>query len=148
MYGNYRTNATVLPFAFDDQVQKCPSSNLIYNWSGSETLLLDIDPSLFQNTPGTQSSIVSSTNKVTYKFFNSGLNNDYFCSDPQPTNPTLKEEWIASDGVTNVSGIIEVTTTTFGTGFQHTIRLKKVTFKKGNSEFYLGDDYLYGSFIE
>lgn len=148
VFGNYRTDATSLPFAFDDQVEKCPSSNLIYNWSGSETLLLDIDPTLFQNTSGTQTGVVSSTNKITYKFFNSGLNNDYFCSDPQPASPTVKEEWIANDGVTNVSGIIEVTTTTFGTGFQHTIRLKKVTFKKGNSEFYLGDDYLYGSFIQ
>jgi hypothetical protein len=148
VFGNYRTDATTLPIAFDDQVEKCAASNLVYNWSGSEALLLDIDPSFFQNTPGTQIGEISATNKVIYKLFESGLTSYDFCANPIPTSPAVREEWIAKDGVTNVSGIIEVTTTTFGTGFQHTIRLKKVTFKKGNSEFYLGDDYLYGSFIQ
>lgn len=147
VFGYYKTNATNLPFAFDDQVEQCSSSNLVYNYSGSECLLLDADSTLFQNTVGTQTGVVSATNKLTYKLFTSGLNTDYFCADPTPSLPVLAEEWNAADGVSTVSGIIEVTTTTFGTGFQHTIHLKKVVFKKGNSEFYLGDDYLYGSFL-
>lgn len=147
VFGYYKTNASNLPFAFDDLVDKCTSSNLVYNFSGSECLLLNIDPSFFPAAVGTQSGLISATNKVTYKLFTSGLNDGYFCADPTPTTPVLAEEWNAVDGVTGVSGIIEVSTTTFGTGFQHTIHLKKVTFKKGNSTFYLGDDYLYGSFI-
>jgi hypothetical protein len=76
------------------------------------------------------------------------LNTSYFCTTPTPTTPTLNEEWNAQDGVLNVSGVIEVVTTTeTAASYRHTIRLKKVTFQKGTSTFYLGDDYLYGSFV-
>jgi hypothetical protein len=149
IFGNFQTNATVLPFAFDeDAVQKCPSSNLIYNFSGSEAFTLDIASSLYPNTVGTRTGLISATNKVTYKLFTSGLNTNYFCTTPTPTTPILNEEWKAQDGVLNVSGVIEVVTTTeTATSYRHTIRLKKVTFQKGTSTFYLGDDYLYGSFV-
>jgi hypothetical protein len=46
--------------------------------------------------------------------------------------------------VANTSGIIEVTTT-FGTGT--TLYLKKVKMKKGNSDFILGDNYIYGELL-
>jgi len=149
VFGNYQTDATSLPFAFDvDSVQKCSSSNQIYNFSGSESLTLDIAPSLYPNTVGTQSDIVSATNKVTYKLFTSGLSQSYFCVTPTPSTPILNEEWNAINGISNVSGIIEVITTTeSANSFRHFIHLKKVTFKKGNSTFTLGDDYLYGSFV-
>ena len=145
-FGNYFTTATTLPFAFDDQAEKCTSSNLVYNYSGSEALFLELSPTLLSNTLGVQSTVISTTNKVTYRLFASGLNTNYFCTSPTPSTPVLSEQWNAKDGVTGVSGIIEVTTTAEGSGFKHTIRLKKVTFKKGNSEFYLGDDYLFGSY--
>lgn len=148
IFGNYTVDVTPPPFAFDENAEKCTTGNLIFNKIGSEALLLDIDPALFQNISGMQSGLISATNKITYKLFESGILNYDFCADPLPATPVVKEEWTAKDGVAEVSGIIEVTTTTFGSSFQHTIRLKKVTFKKGNSEFYLGDDYLYGSFIQ
>ena len=72
------------------------------------------------------------------------------CSTSPPDFPAVTQEWNAVAGVENVSGIIEVTTNTDGlggVGFRHIVRLKKVTLKKGNSDFYLGDDYLLGSFI-
>jgi hypothetical protein len=149
IFGNFQTDATVLPFAFDeDAVQKCPSSNLIFNFSGSEAFTLDIASSLYPNSVGTRTGVISATNKVTYKLFTSGLNTSYFCTTPTPTTPTLNEEWNAQDGVLNVSGVIEVVTTTeTAASYRHTIRLKKVTFQKGTSTFYLGDDYLYGSFV-
>jgi len=149
VFGNYQTDATALPFAFDvDSVQKCSTSNQIYNFSGSESLTLDIAPSLYPNTVGTQSDIISATNKVTYKLFTSGLSQSYFCVTPTPATPILNQEWNAIDGVSNVSGIIEVITTTeSANSFRHFIHLKKVTFRKGNSTFTLGDDYLYGSFV-
>ena len=149
VFGNYQTNATALPFGFDvNSVQKCSTSNQIYNFSGSESLTLAIAPSLYPNTVGTQTGIVSATNKVTYKLFTSGLSQSYFCVTPTPSTPIVNQEWNAIDGVSNVSGIIEVITTTeSATSYRHFIHLKKVTFKKGNSTFTLGDDYLYGSFV-
>ena len=149
VFGNYQTNATTLPFAFDvNSVQKCSSNNQIYNFSGSESLTLAIAPSLYPNTVGTQSGIISATNIVTYKLFTSGLSQSYFCVSPTPSTPIVNQEWNAINGVSNVSGIIEVITTTeSATSYRHYIHLKKVTFKKGNSSFTLGDDYLYGSFV-
>lgn len=149
VFGNYQTDATSLPFGFDPTtVQKCSASNQIYNFSGSESLTLDIAPSLYPNVVGTQSGIVSATNKVKYKLFTSGLSPSYFCVTPTPSTPVLNQEWNAIDGVANVSGIIEVITTTeSATSYRHFIHLKKVIFKKGNSTFTLGDDYLYGSFV-
>jgi hypothetical protein len=149
VFGNYQTDATSLPFGFDvNSVQKCSASNQIYNFSGSESLTLDIAPTLYPNAVGTQTAVVSAANKVTYKLFTSGLSPSYFCVTPSPATPVLNQEWNAIDGVANVSGIIEVITTTeSATSYRHFIHLKKVTFKKGNSTFTLGDDYLYGSFV-
>lgn len=149
IFGNFQTNATNLPFAFDENnVQKCPSIDQLYNYSGSESLVLDIPSSLYPNTVGTQTALVSATNKVTYKLFTSALNPGYFCMSPPPATPVVSEEWNAVDGVANISGIIEVITTTeTATTFRHYIHLKNVTMKKGNSTFILGDDYLYGSFV-
>jgi hypothetical protein len=86
---------------------------------------------------------------VNYKLFSGTINNDYFCNSPVPVSPTLNQEWIANNGDSTLgTGIIEVSTTTSTPGFfLHTIRLKKVTMTKGNSNFYLGDDYLYGTII-
>lgn len=149
VFGNYQTDAISLPFAFDTfEVQKCSASNLIFNFSGSESLILDISPTLYPNTVGTQTGLISATNKVTYKLFTGALNASYFCASPTPTTPTLNQEWNAVDGVSGVSGVIEVTTTTeTATSYRHAIRLKKVIFKKGNSTFTKGDDYEYGSFV-
>lgn len=149
IFGSYVTPITPLPFGFDDEVEKCSSSNTVYNISGSEALVLNLDNTFFPAASGTQTALISPTNKVTYTLFNAGgLTSDNFCTTPAPTTPTPNQIWVAKDGVTATSGIIEVVTTTLGTQFQHTIHLKKVTFSRNGSEFYLGDDYIYGSFIQ
>jgi hypothetical protein len=149
IFGSYLTPVTSLPFGFDDEVEKCSSGNTVYNISGSEALVLNLDNTFFPAASGTQTALISTTNKVTYTLFNAGgLTSDNFCTTPAPTTPTPNQIWIANDGVTATSGIIEVVTTTLGTQFQHTIHLKKVTFFRDGSEFYLGDDYIYGSFVQ
>jgi hypothetical protein len=149
VFGNYQTTPTSLPFAFDvDLIQKCSTSDEIYNFSGSESLVLKIPSTMYPNAVGTVSDLISATNTVTYKLFNGGLSQSYFCISPAPSTPTLNQEWNAQNGVSGVSGIIEVETTTeTASSFRHTIHLKKATFQKGNSTFYLGDDYIYGSFV-
>lgn len=149
-FGDYKTNTTNLPFNFEKLLTKCSSSNQIYDYKSNEAIILDIDPALIANevtapnTPRTD-LIGTTTNKLTYRLFTGLLSPDYFCQSPTPTTPTLNEEWNAVAGVAGVSGIIEVTTTTNGpNSFKHTITLKKVTMKKGNSTFTLGDNYILG----
>jgi hypothetical protein len=152
VFGDYATTATPLPFGFDKTVEQCATTKQIYNYTSSEALTLDdIDPALLStailNTVKT--GLISTTkNKLTYRLFSGVITADYFCSATIPTTPAVSQEWNAMTGISNQSGIVEVTTTTLGPGsFKHTIVLKKVTLKKGNNDFSLGDNYIYGDLI-
>jgi hypothetical protein len=104
---------------------KCNSSNLVY--TSSEALTLDIRPSLIVNTVTLNSPrtgiIGTTSNKLTYRLFRP-LTVITFV-EQQHLPPLINQQWTAVSGVTAVSGIIEVTTTTNGpTAFKHTIVLK------------------------
>jgi hypothetical protein len=151
-FGNYILNTTGLPFAFTKVLKQCPNSKQLYDKNSSEALILDIDPTLITNeatpinTPRT--ALISDTkNKLTYRLFSGLLTDVYFCNTVYPSTPVVLEEWIAVAGVANISGRIEVTTTSFGNGFKHTVILKNVKMKKGNSDFLLGDNYIYGELL-
>ena len=152
-FGNYSTNLTTsVPSTFGTALKQCPSSKQIYINTSSEALTLDIDPDLLVSTPTPlnepRTGLISATkNKLIYRVYSGLLTSDYFCTTPVPTTPVISQEWNAVAGISNVSGIVEVTTTTNGTGFKHTIVLKKVTMKKGNSDFLLGDNYIYGELL-
>ena len=153
-FGDYVNQATFtpLPFSFTKALKQCPVSKQLYDKNSSEALILDIDPALMLNaaTPlnAPRTGLIGATvNKLTYRLFSGLLTDDYFCNTTYPTTPAISEEWIAVSGVSNVSGIIEVTTTTFGTQFKHTIVLKNVTMKKGNNDFKLADNFIYGEIL-
>ncbi|RVT73455.1 hypothetical protein EOD40_14520 [Flavobacterium sufflavum] len=150
-FGDYTTSATNLPFNFNQTLEKCSSSNEVYDYNTSEALILKIDPSLIVNQATALNSprtglIGSSSNVLTYRLFTGGLvTADYFCNTTTPSTPTVSQEWTGVAGVSGVSGIIEVTTTTNGPNtFKHTIVLKKVSLQKGISDFTLGDSYILG----
>ena len=136
-----------LNFNFDPtQVALCPATNTIYNArpQGSEGLFIsNFDTSLLSTDnlgiPKT-AAIESDANHVVYRLFTQPLsadaNENYFCSGTA-TQPAVEEEWTA------ISGTVQVITTTNG-GFLHTIHLLGVTFQKGNSTFYYGDDVPFG----
>jgi hypothetical protein len=153
IFGDYTTSVSPLAFGFDEEMDKSTCDNRVFDFSGGEAFILDVStnfPTLFQNVATTTPRIeyISATNKLTYKLYSNTVSDAYFCTTPLPATPILLQEWNAINGVTDVSGIIEVTTSeVIGTGFQHTIRLKKVTLARGNSNFSLGDDYLLGSFV-
>lgn len=151
VFGDYSIKAS-LPFNFEPtQAKLCPSGNTLYNARplGSEGLyVLNFDNSLFSTAaadldiPKTR-EITSTSNNLIYKLFAAPLlanaNENYFCTGDQ-TSLATTEIWTAA------SGTIEVITTSNGTGqYRHSIRLKGVTFKKGNHTFYYGDDTLYGT---
>ena len=152
-FGDYVTTATPLPFGFDETLEQCRSSKQIYNYTSSEALTLDIDPDLIKNeiTPlnSPRTGVIGTAiNKLVYRLYSNGvLTPDYFCNATLPILPSISQEWIAESGVTNVSGIVEVTTSKVLETYVHTIVLKKVIFTKGNSDFTLGDSYTYGELI-
>ncbi len=150
-FGDYKTNITALSLNFDQTLEKCTSSNEIYNNNNSEALVLNIDPNLILNETTPINSprtglIGTSTNSLTYKLFTGGvLNSDYFCQTTTPNTPTLSQQWDGIAGVSGVSGIIEVSTTTNGPNtYKHTIVLKNVSLQKGILNFNLGKNYILG----
>ena len=153
-FGNYITTGATIPFTFDETIEKCTANtpNLLYNYNSNEALTLNIDPSLLANeitplnTP--RIGVLSDSNNVLkYRLYAGLLTAGYFCNSSIPTTPIVDQEWSAVAGIANTSGIIEVTTTTSGTGYKHTIVLKKVTLKKGTNDFYLGDSFVYGEIV-
>ncbi|SDW35016.1 hypothetical protein [Flavobacterium degerlachei] len=152
-FGDYVTTATTLPFLFDETLEKCSTSNQIYNYTSSEALMLTIDPSLIVNevTPlnSPRTGIIgTTTNILKYRLFSGLLTSAYFCNATTPTTPALSQEWNGVAGISGISGIIEVTTTTNGpSSFKHTIVLKKASLAKGNNNFLLGDNYIYGELL-
>lgn len=152
-FGDYNSAVTPLPFNFDGSLEKCSTSNLIYDYVGTQALTLSIDADLLQSevtAPGEPriGLLGTSDNLLTYISFASGpLSSDYFCTTPLPSTPVIAETWTGVEGVEGVSGIVEVTTTTSGSAFLHEIHLKNVTLKKGNSTFLIANDYLFGQLL-
>lgn len=152
IFGNYNTSITSLPFGFDEENgQKSTCSDAVYNFSGSEVLTFNPADfaALFANevTTTPRTVLIDASNTLNYRLYNNVITNEYFCASTTPALPTLTEQWNAVAGVSGESGIIEVSTTTFGTSFQHTIHLKKVSLQKGNSTFSLGDNFIFGKII-
>ncbi len=161
VFGNFFTNpANNLTLNFPpENTSLCPATNTLYNAQngGKEGLYIqNFDPALLSaDNPGTPKTAVIGTtnNRLVYRYFTgtlpSGGNENYFCSPSTTpaTAPGTSEEWIGVEG-NGVDGVIEVTTTAYGSGYKHVIRLKGVTFKKGNSTFYYGNDMLYGELIQ
>lgn len=153
-FGNYASTIAPLAFGFDTEVAKstCTNDNRIFNFSAGEALILDAGDyaTLFVNevTPisAPRTALISATNKLSYRLYSGAISNPYFCLT-SPTTPTLLQQWDAVDGVAATSGVIEVETTTQGTGFLHKIHLKNVTMKKLNSDFNMGPDFEFGSFV-
>ena len=151
-FGNYAKTVSPLAFGFNEEVDKSACSTKIYDFSGGEVFTLDVADyaTLFANevTTTPRTALISSSNKLSYRLYSSTITDAYFCAATFPATPTLTQQWNAIDGIEATSGIIEVSTTTLTTTtYQHTIRLKKVTLKKENSSFSLGDDYLFGTLI-
>lgn len=153
VFGDYTTSASSLPVVFDKVLEKCSANtpNQVYDYNSSESLTLNVDQALLSTTTlnTVKTGLISTTtNKLTYRIFSGLLTASYFCNVTTPTTPIISQEWIALNGVTAVSGIIEVMTVSNGpSSFKHTITLKKVTLKNGNNDFSLGDSYLYGDLL-
>lgn len=157
-FGNYDSTFDAPALAIGGTPTLCdladPSPyDLLYRNNSNTAITINIDPALLDPTIlGTPKTGVISgeMNRVTYKEFSLGPNlgelND-FCAEFPTTTPS--ETWISQDGVTGVSGIIEVTTTTLGSGVQHTIKLKSVYLQNaaGNLSFKIADDYTFGELI-
>lgn len=145
-FGEYIKNINPLALAFNQILDICETNGLVYGFNDTESLTLAIDKSLIVNkvTPLDKPRIGTiglEKNKLVYHSYATLVQKDYFCKNPVPVLPAIKEEWFGKEG-----GVIEVTTTTNGpNSFIHVITLKNVTLERENRNFQLGNNYLYGT---
>ena len=152
VFGVFQNSVQPISFIFDENLDKCSDSNLIFNIAGSSAFTLNIDPALIQNQVTTLNQprigYIGTQNTLEYRKFASVVTPDYFCGAAFPNTPAVLENYMGVAGVENLSGIIEITTTTNGTGFLHEIHLKKVTLTGDSGvSFLLADDYTFGQLI-
>lgn len=142
VFGDYLKNITPLALAFKQDLRFCASAGTVYETSAAEALILTIDPLLIVNedTPKDKprTGVIGPVkNKLVYHLYSDVVPIDTFCG---ATDLLVKEEWLGVAG-----GTIEVTTTSIGNVFTHTIVLKNVSLAKGNNDFRLGDVYKFGN---
>lgn len=157
-FGYYDDEDFIAPAlnAYSTEALKC-DPNLIYKKDARTSFTIDIDTGLLDtsvlNTPKT-GLITQTTNKVTFRRFAEGIDLGAptfdFCTDYPPLIPAATEVWTADEGVSGLSGIIEVTTTQIGGGFVHSIRIKNATLRRSDNafSFKIADDLLYGELSE
>ena len=128
-------------------------ATFLFKYQNDQALILDLSDSdaafLFSNEPGPKKRYFSSETILTHAFFNTStvfLNDAFFCSNPTPVTPPVIDSFTAEDGVTDISGIIEVTSLQSVNGFKHTIVLKKVRLVKGTLKRELGNEFIFGEF--
>lgn len=147
-------------FNFDTSaaVKDCTINNdLYFKIKNNEALILKVPAESFVNevTPADtpRKLIINSTNLVIYRLFNGTVSSDYFCTDIPPASPIVSDEWNALEGVQDVSGIIEITTTEILnpdtlvlTGYNHRIVFRNITFANDTNSF-VYEEYVFGSYV-
>ena len=158
IFGDYLTNVTpvVVSFLEPDNAKYCSDLKKVYNNNTSNALVIENFDSdnLFKNedTPAGKPRIglinsPATKNNLYYRTYTTNLptpTQGYYCLEKTPTSPIVNDTWVGLAGVTNVSGIIEVTTTSVNKVFTHKVVLKNVTLQKDNSSFKLATEFLLG----
>ncbi|SEO86673.1 hypothetical protein SAMN05444671_1187 [Flavobacterium sp. CF108] len=153
VFGNYTTAADPINLTFTTVPTQCTDKKQVFNFNPTSYMQVNnLDQNLIQQVVGTRSSaITAAANNITYTTFKSNtgtLTSSYFCISPAPSAPAVSTVW---NSVVDNNGIVEVTTTATGTTsivYKHTITIKNVTLKKGNSSFYLADNFVLGTITD
>ncbi|KRB55975.1 hypothetical protein [Flavobacterium sp. Root186] len=153
VFGNYTTGPDPLYLTFTTAPTQCTDKKQVFNFNPTSYMQVNnLDQTLIQQVVGTRSAAITATaNNITYTTFKSNtgtLTSSYFCISPAPSAPAVSTVW---NSVVDNNGIVEVTTTATGTTsivYKHTITIKNVTLKKGNSSFYLADDFVLGTITD
>lgn len=153
VFGNYTTGPDPLNLVFTTPALQCTDKKQVYNFNPTSYMQVNnLDQTLIQQVVGTRSAaITAAANNITYTTFKSNtgtLTSNYFCISPAPSAPAISTVW---NSIADNNGTVEVTTTATGTTsvvYKHTIKVKKVSLKKGNSSFYLADEFVLGTITD
>ncbi len=124
-----------LDFQFTKNIYKC-GEYLLYktNSKGTETLILSLDKTLFNETVGEETYSVGNNISVVYRLFDKKISNDYFCQDIPPATPKIIKNLKASSKTQ-----IVITTTEIKDqegSYEYEIVLKNLLFEDDDNFYF------------
>lgn len=129
-------------------LKKCPSENNFYKLNSNQSLVLNVDNTIFNTSllDAPKTKIIDNVdNKFVFRVHTTSQIDASFCVAFPPIASSIVENWTARNG-----GTIEVVTTSIpGSNppkFKQTVRLLNVVLEKDPLSFSLGNSYLLGSF--
>ncbi len=142
---------TLQSFDFDDQeIQKCPTSNLFFKTKNSELLLVSLPEGAIDNepTPAGEPRIVpiQGDNKVIYRKYSSVFSgNTMVCSLITPSTPVVVREWQATGGTIEIITTPRLNTNNEVIGYTHNITFVTINFASEEDSFSFVR-YIFGNF--
>jgi hypothetical protein len=123
-------------FEFTKTVNKCGEYVLyITNTNKTEVLVLTLPPTAIDSIVSVQPLPISTTVTATYRIFDVGITDNYFCQAIPPLEPKIIKELKADGGTVNIK-TTEVLTNGVVTSFSHEITLSKLSFNDGKERIY------------
>jgi hypothetical protein len=133
-------------------VQSCNNNGIVFKISGTQVLILDIDPNAFVDIPTNEGSprivTLNGSNSLIYRNYNGSVSSASLCSDIPPASPSVLEEWVALPG-----GTISIVTTPRDNdqdelvGYNHAITINSATFTKGEETIVI-ENNIFGTYSE
>lgn len=132
-------------FEFTETVNKCGAYVLyITNTTKTEVLVLTLPPTAIDTIVGVKPLPISATVTATYRIFDVGITDKYFCQAIPPLEPKIIKELKADD-----TGIVNITTAkilkdSILTGYSYEINISNLNFKKGEDRIYR-ENFVFGT---
>lgn len=134
-------------FEFDETISSCGNYTLYKtNTKKTEVLVLTIPESYLGTAEQEKTYPISATAIVTYRVFDNGIGNDYFCQPLPPTSPKVIKNIKANSG--NITIITtEILKDGVVTGFNYDISLTELLFDDGKERIFY-ETYHFGIFTK
>lgn len=121
-------------FDFEDNVSICGEYTLYRtNSDDTEAIALTMTTSDFTTTVGEEEFSVATSRAITYRVFDDGIGNNYFCQDIPPITPNVLKELTATNGTIIVTTILGIDDDP-DAGYTYTITVKDLVFSDGDSQ--------------
>jgi len=134
-------------FEFTETMNSC-GEYILYKTSQDKTevLVLSLSNVHINSTLGEVTYPVSSTLKVTYRIFETGISANYFCQSIPPATPKVIKELLADSGNLNIT-TSEILVNGVQTGYTYKISISNLLFLDTKDRIFF-ENYNFGTFTK